>query len=251
MPDAFRERERAENHGPRAAADRAPGSPARRSEGRDPDDAPRTMHTGVHKPGNGAEHLIGRVAVSRSCQGGRVRVHGTTRRRQADQSEGRGVGWSSSGNSVRTPPGSSLSAHTRRRYAYIGTLSALAVVPTLSIRARNRSPRPECVAKASLRQITRSGSVCRIGSTATVHYRWHALHGRTLRRLHREIRGGVEHVPIEVSRGIVTVVPAWMLNCCRWQASDPDRRSGSSEWCMLGTWHAPTWTSTRRPAAPS
>jgi hypothetical protein len=45
-----------------------------------------------------------------------------------------------------------------------------------------------------------------------VHYRWHPLHGRRLRRHYSERRANGEVVHVESAPGIVTVVPGWMLD---------------------------------------
>ena len=45
-----------------------------------------------------------------------------------------------------------------------------------------------------------------------VHYRWHPLHGRRLRRHYSERRANGEVVHVEVAPGIVTVVAGWMLD---------------------------------------
>ena len=43
-------------------------------------------------------------------------------------------------------------------------------------------------------------------------YRWHALHGRRVRRQHAERRAGGVVVHVEVAPGVVIVVAAWMLD---------------------------------------
>lgn len=55
------------------------------------------------------------------------------------------------------------------------------------------------------------GHSAHIGSEV-VHYRWHPLHGRRLRRHYMEIRGGGEVVQLEVSPGVITMVAGWMLD---------------------------------------
>ena len=45
-----------------------------------------------------------------------------------------------------------------------------------------------------------------------IKYRWHPLHGRRLRRQYSERRANGEVVHVEVSPGIVTVVPGWMFD---------------------------------------
>jgi hypothetical protein len=44
-----------------------------------------------------------------------------------------------------------------------------------------------------------------------VHYRWHPLYGRRVRRYYSERRASGEVVHVEAAPGVVTVVAAWML----------------------------------------
>ena len=46
----------------------------------------------------------------------------------------------------------------------------------------------------------------------TIHYRWHALYGRTVRRLYSEKRTGIDVVLVEGEPGAAIVVTAWMLD---------------------------------------
>jgi hypothetical protein len=45
-----------------------------------------------------------------------------------------------------------------------------------------------------------------------VHYRWHPLHGRRVRRHYSEDRLAGRFVHVEVAPGVVTVIAAWMLD---------------------------------------
>ena len=45
-----------------------------------------------------------------------------------------------------------------------------------------------------------------------IHYRWHALYGRTVRRFYAEKRAGTEVVLVEGEPGAAIVVAAWMLD---------------------------------------
>ena len=45
-----------------------------------------------------------------------------------------------------------------------------------------------------------------------VHYRWHPLYRQHVRRQYSERRAAGEIVHIEAPSGVVTVVPAWMLD---------------------------------------
>ena len=56
------------------------------------------------------------------------------------------------------------------------------------------------------------GHSAHIGQEVEVHYRWHALYGRRLRRQYVERRAGGDVVHIEVAPGVVIVVAAWMLD---------------------------------------
>src|SRR5438270_10848903 len=51
-----------------------------------------------------------------------------------------------------------------------------------------------------------------LGQEVEVHYRWHALYGRRLRRQYVERRAGGDVVHVEVTPGAVIVVAAWMLD---------------------------------------
>src|SRR5690348_16487495 len=52
----------------------------------------------------------------------------------------------------------------------------------------------------------------RVGQEVTIHYRWHALYGRRVRRFHAEKRAGTDVVLVEGEPGAAIVVPAWMLD---------------------------------------
>ncbi len=56
------------------------------------------------------------------------------------------------------------------------------------------------------------GHSAHIGQEVVVHYRWHPLHGRRLRRHYGERRSGDDVVHVEAAPGIVMVVAAWMLD---------------------------------------
>lgn len=63
-----------------------------------------------------------------------------------------------------------------------------------------------------------------IGDEVVIRYRWHPLHGRTLRRHYSEQRADGEVAHVEVAPGIATIVPAWMLNtvaCSSMEMSEP------------------------------
>src|SRR4051794_33627936 len=51
-----------------------------------------------------------------------------------------------------------------------------------------------------------------VGQEVEVHYRWHALYGRRVRRQYLERCVGGEVVHVEVAPGVVIVVAAWMLD---------------------------------------
>ena len=56
------------------------------------------------------------------------------------------------------------------------------------------------------------GHSAHAGEDVVIHYRWHPLCGRRLRRHHSERRAGSNFVHVEVAPGVVTVVAAWMLD---------------------------------------
>jgi hypothetical protein len=45
-----------------------------------------------------------------------------------------------------------------------------------------------------------------------IHYRWHPLYGRSVRRIQNEQRVSGEVVHVELSPGAVTILPAWKLD---------------------------------------
>src|SRR5215210_5000690 len=51
-----------------------------------------------------------------------------------------------------------------------------------------------------------------VGQEIEVHYRWHALYERRVRRQYVERRAGGEVVHVEVAPGNVLAIPAWMLD---------------------------------------
>ena len=57
-----------------------------------------------------------------------------------------------------------------------------------------------------------AGHSAHIGQEVVVHYRWHALYGRQLRRHRGERRAGGDVIHVEVAPGVVTMVAAWMLD---------------------------------------
>jgi hypothetical protein len=56
------------------------------------------------------------------------------------------------------------------------------------------------------------GHSAHIGEEVEVHYRWHALYGRRVRRYYCEKRRGTDVVVVEGEPGKAIVIPAWMLN---------------------------------------
>ena len=51
-----------------------------------------------------------------------------------------------------------------------------------------------------------------INQDVTVHYRWHAFHGRNVRQLYAERRSGREVAIVEAEAGVAIVLAAWMLD---------------------------------------
>lgn len=56
------------------------------------------------------------------------------------------------------------------------------------------------------------GYSAHIGQEVEIHYRWHALYGRPVRRYYGEKRGGADVVVVEGEPGAAIVVAAWMLD---------------------------------------
>jgi len=56
------------------------------------------------------------------------------------------------------------------------------------------------------------GHSAHIGEEVEVHYRWHALYGRRVRRYYREKRRGTDVVVVEGEPGMAIVIAAWMLD---------------------------------------
>jgi hypothetical protein len=51
-----------------------------------------------------------------------------------------------------------------------------------------------------------------IGQDVVIHYRWHPLYGRSVRRIQGERRASGEFVHVELTPGVVTILPAWKLD---------------------------------------
>ncbi len=56
------------------------------------------------------------------------------------------------------------------------------------------------------------GHSAHVGQEVEVCYRWHAFHGRRVRRQYTERRASGEFVHVEVAPGVVMVVAAWILD---------------------------------------
>ena len=56
------------------------------------------------------------------------------------------------------------------------------------------------------------GHSAHVGQEVEVHYRWHPLYGRRVRRQYSEQRAAGRFVHVEAAPGVVTVVAAWMLD---------------------------------------
>jgi hypothetical protein len=56
------------------------------------------------------------------------------------------------------------------------------------------------------------GHSAHIGQEAEIHYRWHPLHGRRVKVCSTEQRGTGQFVYVEAAAGVVTLIPAWMLD---------------------------------------
>ena len=51
-----------------------------------------------------------------------------------------------------------------------------------------------------------------VGPTVIVHYKWHPLYGRRVRRFYSEKRTSGELTHVEAAPGIVCAIPSWMLD---------------------------------------
>ena len=63
-----------------------------------------------------------------------------------------------------------------------------------------------------------------IGQDVIIHYRWHPLYGRSVRRIQAERRASAELVHVELTADAVTILPAWKLDavyCSRLKVGAP------------------------------
>jgi len=73
---------------------------------------------------------------------------------------------------------------------------------------RRRNPRrSSCGGRLQSR-----GHSAHIGQNVVIHYRWHPLYGRGVRRIQGERRASGDVVHVELSPGAVTKLPAWKLD---------------------------------------
>ena len=74
------------------------------------------------------------------------------------------------------------------------------------------------------------GHSAHVGRDVVVHYRWHPLHGRRLRRHYGEDRRTGRFVHVETGPGVVVVVAAWMLDpaACAGMELGPPRASAAA-----------------------
>jgi hypothetical protein len=56
------------------------------------------------------------------------------------------------------------------------------------------------------------GHSAHIGQDVVIHYRWHPLYSRSVRRIQGERRASGDVVHVELSPGAVTILPAWKLD---------------------------------------
>src|SRR5580704_5692594 len=73
---------------------------------------------------------------------------------------------------------------------------------------RRRCPQRGC--SFSIKQS--QGYSAHIGKEVEIHYRWHALYGRPVRRFYSTKRSGNAVVLVEGEPGATVIVPAWMLD---------------------------------------
>jgi hypothetical protein len=55
-------------------------------------------------------------------------------------------------------------------------------------------------------------SSCPVGQEVEVHYRWHPLYERRVRRRYSQQRASGQVVRVEAMPGVVTAIAAWMLD---------------------------------------
>src|SRR5688572_19894706 len=90
---------------------------------------------------------------------------------------------------------------------------SLAVSMRLKATAAACPPRSQDPRRANSSSTGQSrGHSAHVAQEVEVFYKWHALYGRRVKRQYSEQRATGEVVHVEVSPGVVIVVPAWMLN---------------------------------------
>ena len=69
-----------------------------------------------------------------------------------------------------------------------------------------------------------TGHSAHVGQELEIHYRWHALYGRRVRRFYGERRSGTDVLVVEGEPGAAIVVAAWMFDpaaCASMQIGAP------------------------------
>jgi hypothetical protein len=61
-------------------------------------------------------------------------------------------------------------------------------------------------------QVQSRGHSAHIGQNVVIHYRWHPLYGQSARHIQVERRATGEFVHVELTPGVVTILPAWKLD---------------------------------------
>src|SRR5439155_6310488 len=90
---------------------------------------------------------------------------------------------------------------------------SFAVAISVVMAAARSAPRSEPAKSHDLRPRAKSRShSAHIGQDVIVHYRWHPLHGQSARRIQGERRASGEFVHVELTPGVVTILPAWKMD---------------------------------------
>src|SRR5215471_10966307 len=83
---------------------------------------------------------------------------------------------------------------------------------SVSMIAARSPPRSEPATTKTFGQEQSRGHSAHVGQDVVVRYRWHPLYGQRVRRIQSEQRASGELVHVELTPGIVTILPAWKLD---------------------------------------
>ena len=79
-------------------------------------------------------------------------------------------------------------------------------------RLRDRRQRPSRRRSNTFFQSPSPVHSAHVGDEVEVHYRWHPLYGRRVRRQYSEQRADGQVVHVEAAPGVIIVLAAWMLD---------------------------------------